>query len=125
MMKRRLAPAPIAMIIAGALAVQAQAQRNGSALGVASGKAAIDRFAGRLTYEIASGRSTAAMSWQVSACRAHGDGTVCTGEWTFTGEKCSVRMQAVPTGSSARVRELGKLACSRQGGTSSAVAPSP
>jgi hypothetical protein len=110
-MKRRLAPALIAIILVGALAVQAQAQPHGSALGVTSGKAAIDRFAGRLTYEIASGRSTAPMSWQVSACRKHGDGAVCTGEWIFAGETCSVRMEALQTGSSIRVRELGKLAC--------------
>ena len=124
-MKRRLAPVLIAMILAGTLAVQAQAQPHGSALGVASGKAAIDRFAGRLTYEIASGRSTAAMSWQVSACRRRGDGAVCTGEWIFTGESCSVTMEAIQTGSSIRVRELGKLACSREGATGSAVAPAP
>jgi hypothetical protein len=107
------------------VAVQAQAQTHGSALGVSSGKAAIDRFAGRLTYQIASGRSTAPMSWQVSACRAHGDGTVCTGEWTFTGETCSVRMEALRAGSSLHVRELGKLACSREGATESGVAPAP
>ncbi len=124
-MKRRLAPALIAMILAGTLAVQAQAQPHGSALDVASGKAAIDRFAGRLTYEIASGRSTAAMSWQVSACHRRGDGAVCTGEWIFTGESCSVTMEAVQTGSSIRVRELGRLACSREGATGPAAAPAP
>ena len=98
---------------------------HGSALGVASGKAAIDRFAGRLTYEIASGRSTAPMSWQVAACRQHGNGAVCTGEWIFTGEKCSVRMEALRSGPSIRVRELGRLACSKEGDTGSAVAPGP
>jgi len=120
-MKRRLAPAVIATILAGALAVQAQA--HGSAQGVAPGRAAIERFAARLTYQITSGRPTAAMSWQVSACRAHGDGAVCTGEWTFTAETCSVRMQALRTGSSLHVKELGRLACSREDGTQSGVAP--
>jgi hypothetical protein len=124
MIKRRLTPALIAMILAGALAVQAQAQPPGSVPAAAPGKAAIDRFAGRLTYEIASGRSTAAMSWQISACRAHGDDTVCTGEWIFTGEKCSTRIKAVRTGSTMRVRELGKLACSREAAAESGAAPS-
>jgi hypothetical protein len=124
-MKRRLAPALIATLLLGALAVQAQAQPHGSSLGAASARTAIDRFAGRLTYEITSGRSTAAMSWQVSACQAHGDGTACTGEWIFAGETCSVRMEAVRSGSSVRVRELGKLACSREGATDPRMAPAP
>lgn len=124
-MKRRLAPALIAIILAGALAVQAQAQPHGSGLGAASGKAAIDRFASRLTDQIASARPSAATSWQVSACQVHGDGAVCTGEWTFTGERCSVRMQALRTGASLHVRELGKLACGREGGTESGVSPAP
>ncbi len=118
-MKRLLAPALIAMTIVGAPAVQAHA----SALGVASGEAAINRFAGRLTYEIASGRTGAPMSRQVSACRAHGDGAICTGEWMFAGETCSVRMQALRTGSSLHVRELGKLACSSEGAAESPVVP--
>jgi hypothetical protein len=124
-MKRRLAPALIAMILAGTLAVQAQAQPHGPALGAASGRAAIDRFAGRLTYEIASGRSTAAMSWQVSACRKRGDGAVCTGEWIFSGEQCSITMEARQAGSTIRVRELGRLACSTDGATGPGAAPAP
>jgi hypothetical protein len=125
LMKRRLAPALIAIILAGTLAVQAQAQPHGSALGVASGKAAIDRFASRLTYQITSARPSAATSWQVSACRVHGEGAVCTGEWTFTGERCSVRMQALRAGASLHVSELGKLACSREDGTQSGASPAP
>jgi hypothetical protein len=122
-MKRRLAPALIAMSLSGALAAQAQAQPHGSALGVASGKAAIDRLAGRLTYEFASGRSTTPTSWQVFACAKHGSAAICTGEWIFAGEKCSVRMQALKAGRSIRVRELGKLVCSSEGHAESAVAP--
>ncbi len=124
-MKRRLAGALIALILAGTVAVQAQAQPHGPAVGAAPAKAAIDRYAGRLTYQIASGRSTAAMSWQVSACRVHRNGAVCTGEWTFTGETCSVRMEALRTGASLHVRQLGRLACSREGGAGSAVSPTP
>jgi hypothetical protein len=121
-MKRRLAAALIATILAAALAVKAQA--DGAAVPVGSGKAAIDRFAGRLTYEIASSRSTGAMSWQVLACRKRGDGLVCTGEWTLAGERCSVTMEALRVGRSIRVTELGRLACSREA-AESGVAPAP
>src|ERR1017187_4279700 len=103
-MKRRLAPALIAMMLVGALAVQAQAQPHGPAFGVAPGRAAIGRFASRLTYGIASGRSTAPMSWQVAGCSRNGNDTVCTGEWIFAGEQCSVRMEALQSGPSIRVR---------------------
>jgi len=125
LMKRCLAPAAIAMILTGAPAVQAQAQPHRSALGTASARAAIDRFAGRLTYGITAGRSTAPMSWQVFACRTHGAGAICTGEWIFAGEKCSVEMGALQTGPSIHVRELAKLKCSKPGDAESGAAPAP
>jgi hypothetical protein len=111
-MKRRIAPALITTILLGVLAAQASARPHGSSLSVASGTAAIDRLAGKLTYELATVHSATPMSRQVSACRKNGSGVVCTGEWIFAGETCTVRMEA--TSPSARVRELGKLECSRQ-----------
>lgn len=114
LMKRRLAPALITMILAAALAAQAQAQAHSPSLGVASAKAAIERFAGRLTYEFAADRSSQPMSWQVLACQKRGAVVTCTGEWSFAGETCSVSIGATAARRSVRVRELGKLQCSRQ-----------
>lgn len=113
-MKRRLAPALIAMMLGGALAAQAQAQPHGHSLSLASGKAAIERFAGKLTYELAAARSATPMSWQVSACRKQGAGLICAGEWIFAGEKCSVAIEALTGAPSTRVKELGRLQCSKQ-----------
>jgi hypothetical protein len=116
-MKRRLAPALITMMLAAALAAQVQAQAHSSSPGVPSAKAAIDRFAGRLTYEFAAARSSQPMSWQVHACHRRGAGVTCTGEWTFAGETCFLRLAAVPAGPSVRVSELRKLQCSRHDST--------
>jgi len=116
-MKRLLAPALITMILAAALAAQAQAQVHSSAPGVASAKAAIDRLAGRLTYEIAAVHSSQPMSWQLLACKRRGAGETCTAEWIFAGETCSARLGAVAAGPSVRASELGKLQCGKQGST--------
>jgi hypothetical protein len=113
-MKHRLAPALIATILAGTLAAQAGAQPERSSLSVASGKAAIDRYAGRLTHEIAAVHPAAPMSWQVLACSKRPTGVICTGEWMFAGEKCAAGMQAFPRGASIRVRQLARLRCSTQ-----------
>jgi len=120
-MKRRLAPAIIATLLLGALAAQASAQPHGSSLSVASGRAAIDRFAGKLTYELEAVHSAAPTGWQVSACAKRGSGVVCTGEWIFAGETCTVSMQA--TAPSARVKERGRLECGKHSSTESNGAP--
>jgi hypothetical protein len=113
-MKQRLAPALIAMILAAALAAQAEAQPAPPSLSVTSAKAAIDRFAARLTYQVASVHSAAPMSWQVSACAKRGTAVICTGQWIFAGERCAAAMQALPGGVSIRVRQLKGLQCSKQ-----------
>jgi hypothetical protein len=106
------------MMLAAALAAQVQAQAHSSSSpDVPSAKAAIDRFAGRLTYEFTAARSSQPMSWQVHACHRRGAGVTCTGEWTFAGETCFLRLAAVTAGPSVRVRELGKLQCSRHDST--------
>lgn len=113
-MKRRVAPTLIAMILLGALAAQAQARRQSPSLSVASAKAAISGFARQITHEIPGAGSAAPMSWEVSACGRRRAVVICTGEWVLAGEKCSVRMEALPPRPAIRVKELGKLECSRQ-----------
>ena len=114
-MKRRVAPALIAILLLGAPAAEAQAGPNPQSLTIASGKAAIAHFARGLTYEIAGAGSALSMSWQVSACGKHQANVVCTGEWLLAGEKCSVRMEALPGKFAIRVRKLGRAQCTQQG----------
>jgi hypothetical protein len=114
-MKRRVAPALIAILLLGALAAEAQAGPNHRSLTTASGKAAIALFAGGLTYEIADAGSALPMSWQVSACGKRQADVVCTGEWFLAGEKCSVMMEALPGKPAIRVRKLGRPECTQQG----------
>jgi hypothetical protein len=114
-MKRRVSPALIAMLLLGALATAAHAGSSHRSLTVASGKAAIAHFARGLTYEIADAGSAFPMSWQVSACGKRQADVVCTGEWLLSGEKCSVRMEALPGKFAIRVRKLGRPECTQQG----------
>jgi hypothetical protein len=113
-MKRRVSPALIAMLLLGALAAEAQAGSSHQSLTIASGKAAIARFARGLTYEIADTGPALPMSWQVSACGKRQADVICTGEWLLAGEKCSVRMEALTGKSAIRVRKLGRPQCTRQ-----------
>jgi hypothetical protein len=114
-MKRRVSPALIAMLLLGGLAAEAQAASSHQSLTIASGKAAIAHFARGLTYEIADNGSALPMSWQVSACGKRQADVVCSGEWLLAGEKCSVRMEALPGQFVIRVRKLGRPECTQQG----------
>jgi hypothetical protein len=114
-MKRRVSPVLIAMLLLGALAAEAHAGSSHQSLTVASGKAAIARFARGLTYEIADAGSALPMSWQVSACARRQADVVCTGEWLLAGENCSVRMEALKGKFAIRVRKLGRPQCTREG----------
>jgi hypothetical protein len=114
-MKRRVSPALIAMLLLGTLAAAAPAASNHQSLTISSGKAAIADFARGLTYEIADAGSALPMSWQVSACAKRQADVVCTGEWLLAGEKCSVRMEALPGKFAIRVRKLGRPECTQQG----------
>jgi hypothetical protein len=114
LMKRRLAPTLIAIMLIGAATAQAQAQRRGPSLSVVSARAAIDRFAGELTYQITGAGTASPVSWQVSACARGRVGVRCTGEWTVANRKCSVGMEALRGRSAIRVRQLGKVTCSEE-----------
>jgi hypothetical protein len=113
-MKRRLAPSLIAIMLVAAAAAQAQAQPHGHSLSVVSGRAAIDRFAGELTYRITGAGATTPVSWQVSACAKGRVGVRCTGEWTLASRKCAVGMEALQGRSTIRVRQLGEVTCSEE-----------
>ncbi len=109
--KRRLAPTLIAVMLIAAAAAQAQAPPRGHSLSIASGRAAIDRFAGELTYQITGAGAATPVSWQVSACAEGRVGVRCTGEWTLPSRNCSVGMEALRGRSAIRVRQLGKVTC--------------
>lgn len=122
-MKRRLAPTLIAIMLIAAAAAQAQAQPHSHPLTVVSAKAAIDRFAGELTYQITGAGTATPVSWQVFACAKGRVGVTCTGEWTFASRKCSVGMEALQGRSAIRVRALGKVTCSEE--NDGVVSPAP
>jgi hypothetical protein len=109
-MKRRTASAVVAVIALATTAAQAQAQPHSASLSVASGRAAITRFAGELTYSLSKGPSAMPMSWEVFGCGKHGASVICTAQW-LSSEKCSVVIQALPSKPAIRVTEVGKLQC--------------
>jgi hypothetical protein len=109
-MKRRVAPVLIATMALAATAVQAQAQPHGRSLSLASGKAAITRFAGQLTYSLTRGPSAMPMSWEVFGCGKDGASVICTAQW-LSSERCSVGIKALASKPAIRVTEVGKLRC--------------
>ena len=110
-MKRCAAPILVALMALGAPAAQARAHPRGPSMTVASGKAAITRFAGEVTYSLTKGLPAMPMSWEVFGCTKRGASVICTAQWLFS-EKCSVGMEAVPSRPAIRVREVGRLQCS-------------
>jgi hypothetical protein len=108
LMKRRVAPVLIATVALAAMAVQAQA--HSASLSVASGRAAITRFAGELTYSLSKGPSAMPMSWEVFGCAKRGASVICTAQW-LSSEKCSVEIQARASKPAIRVTEVGTLRC--------------
>ncbi len=122
-MKRRLTSIPIAIALIAAAAAQAQAQPHGPSLSVASARAAVDRFAGELTYQITGTGTATPVSWQVFACAKGRVGVRCTGEWTLASRKCAVSLEALQGRSAIHVRQLGKVTCYEQ--NDGVVNPSP
>lgn len=103
-----------AALIAGARSVAqaAPAHHGRSALSLATGRAAISRYALGLRDAVAGAQPDAPISAGVDACRRGGGVVTCMASWTFAGTRCSVEIAAVADGS-VLVEELGEATCAR------------
>ena len=101
------------MVVLAALAAPAQAQPRSSSLSVASGKAAINRFARKAAHEIEEAGSFKLIKSEVSACRKHGPDVVCLTRLFLPLETCSGQLVALPR-SPILVKEVGEMTCTEQ-----------
>src|SRR5271167_519179 len=94
---KRFATVLTPMIVLAALAAQAQAQPSSSSLSVATGRAAVKRFADKTALLVEEESSFKRINAEVSACRKHGADVFCLAKWFFPLETCSERLMALPT----------------------------
>ena len=110
---KRFATVLTPIIILAALAAQAQAQPSSSSLSVATGRAAVKRFADKTALLVEEESSFKRINAEVSACRKHGADVFCLAKWFFPLETCSERLMALPT-HRLLVKELSEMTCTEE-----------
>jgi len=110
---KRFATVLTPMIVLAALAGQARAQPRTSSLSVPSGRAAVNRFAGKTAHLMEEESSFKLIVSEVSGCRKQGADVICLTKWFLPLETCSARLIALPT-HPLLVNELGEMTCTEQ-----------
>ena len=110
---KRLATVLTPLIVLVALAAPAQAQPRSSSLSVASGRAAINRYARKIAQVIEEQGSFKLIKSEVSGCRQHGADVICINRLFLPLETCSGHLVALPR-RPILVTELGDMRCVEQ-----------
>ncbi|HUA75987.1 MAG TPA: hypothetical protein VL988_14630 [Solirubrobacteraceae bacterium] len=103
----------IAALVAGARSVaNAAPVHRGGGISLATGRAAIARYAENLRDAVAGARPDAPMQARVQDCRKRQGVVTCMASWTFAQVRCTVEVNAVAD-RGVLVEELGEATCAR------------